>query len=140
MLTVRRLLAALLALAVPVGAVCAPLMHAHRDDHHDSHHRAPTVHAHFSGHQDGHHAQPHHHVAPGVPQIEAESDPEQVTRVQFFVADQPHVLAPVALQPVGFTVSPSLDSVMGRPPLVSHGHDPPLVSRSSPRAPPALLS
>jgi hypothetical protein len=44
------------------------------------------------------------------------------------------------LQPVGFTLSAPLDSVLGRPPLVSHGHDPPRVSRSSPRAPPALLS
>ena len=141
MLTVRRLLASLLALAVPVGAVCAPLLHAHRNDDHGSHHSARTVHAHFSGHQSNHHhAQPHHHAAPGVPAIEAASDPELVTRVQFFVADHPNALIPVALQPMGFTLAVPLDSAMGRPPLVSHGHDPPLVSRSSPRAPPSLLS
>ena len=141
MLAVRRLLAALLALAVPVGAVCAPLMHAHRDDRHDSHHGVNTVHAHFSGHQGAHHqAQSHHHDAPGLPEIEAESNPELVTRVQFFVADQPNVLIPVALQPLGITLTAPLASMMRRPPLVSHGHDPPRASRSSPRAPPPLLS
>ena len=140
MLTVRRLLAALLALAVPVGAVYAPLIHAHRDDHHDSHHGARTVHAHFSGHGGAHHSHGDSgHLAQG-PEIEAEFDPDLVIRVEFFVADQPHVLIPVALQPIGFTLAAPLDSALRRPPLVSHAHDPPPVSRSSPRAPPALLS
>jgi len=63
-----------------------------------------------------------------------------VTRVQFFVADQPNDLIPIGLQPLGFTLAVPLESVMRRPPVVSHGHDPPLASSGPSRAPPAILS
>jgi len=54
---VRRLLAVCLSVAVPIGALCAPLVHAHLDDHHGGHHQANRVHAHLGGHDlDDHHA------------------------------------------------------------------------------------
>ena len=141
----RRFLAVSLSVAVPVGALCAPLVHAHPDDHHVGHHDTSRVHAHlgaheFDDHDRNHYAIDHHAVRPGASEVAADTDPEQVTRVQFFVADQPDEPIPVGLQPLGFTLPVPLESVMRRPPAVSHGHDPPVVSLSTPRAPPAILS
>ena len=147
----RRFLAVSLALAIPIGALCAPLVHVHPDDHHDGHHAAARVHAHLSGHNLDNHEREHHHGSALDPDddhdnpsnpvaVEPEGDPEQVSRVSFFVAVQVGDLIPDGLQPMGFTLPVPLESVMRRPPAVSHAHDPPVVFRSSPRAPPALLS
>lgn len=141
----RRLVAISLSLAVPIGALCAPLVHAHPDDHHDGHHGASRVHSHLAAHGIDHlgrtrHDIDHHHIRPGALEIESEADPELVTRVQFFVADQPDELIAVGLQPLGFTLPSPLESVMRRPPAVSHGHDPPLARSGPSRAPPAILS
>jgi hypothetical protein len=119
----------------------APLMHAHHDDRGDSHHGANMVHAHFSGHQGGHHHRAHSNhvdVRSGVPEID--NDPDLVTRVQFFVADHPHRLISLALQPADVALAAPLDATIGQPPLVSHAHDPPLVRSGPPRAPPSVLS
>ena len=150
----RRLLAVSLSVAVPIGALCAPLVHVHPDDHHDGHHASGRVHAHLSGHNLDDHDRDHHdddhdidhhdiddHDAPSNSvAVEAEDDPEQVARATFFVAVQVDDLIPAGLQPLGFTLPAPLESIMARPPAVSHGHDPPAVSASSPRAPPARLS
>jgi len=141
----RRLLAVSLAITVPVGALCAPLVHAHPDDHHDGYHGASRVHSHLAAHGIGHagrtgHDIDHRHVRPGASEIEHGADTELVTRVQFFVADQPNDLIPIGLQPLGFTLAAPLESVMRRPPVVSHGHDPPLARSGPSRAPPAILS
>lgn len=159
MLTVpRRFLAVSLALAVPIGALCAPLVHAHPDDHHGGHHAASRVHAHLGGHNLDNHERDHHdgdldhhgddldhhgddHDGPSnSAAVEPEGEPEQVSRVSFFVAVQVDDLIPAGLQPLGFTLPVPLESVMRQPPAVSHAHDPPVVARSSPRAPPTYLS
>jgi len=141
----RRLLAVSLAIAVPVGALCAPLVHAHPDDHHDGHHGASRVHSHLAAHGIDHtgptaHDIDHHHVRLGAFEIEAGAGTELVTRVQFFVADQPNDLIPIGLLPLGFALPAPLESVMRRPPVVSHSHDPPLARSGPSRAPPAILS
>jgi len=158
----RRLLAVSLSLAVPIGALCSPLVHVHPDDQHDDHHASGRVHAHLSGHNLDDHARDHHgdhdndhhggdhesdhhdsaiddHDTRAVV-VEPEANPEQVSRATFFVAVQVDDLIPAGLQSLGFTLPAPLESIMRRPPAVSHAHDPPPVSPSSPRAPPARLS
>ena len=150
-----RCLAAVLSVVLPLGALCAPLVHAHPDDHHDGHHGASRVHAHLSGHDVAvhdtadDHRDPHdadhydlddHGLGSGALAVEAEGDPEAVASVQYFVAVQVDDLTLAGLQPLGLTLPTPLASVMRRPPVISHSHDPPLRSASGPRAPPARLS
>jgi hypothetical protein len=132
-LVVRRLLAVCLSVAVPIGALCAPLVHAHLDA---GHHEANRVHAHISGHDlDGHHAASEHHLA-----IEPDADPEHITWLQAFVAV--HAAAPIspALPQAHYTLPAPLESVMRRPPAAVHSHDPPGASSAGPRAPPTFSS
>ena len=46
----RRGLAAVLAVAVQVSAVTAPMAHVHLDDHETAHHHAREMHTHLSSH------------------------------------------------------------------------------------------
>ena len=47
---IRWLTAVGLSMAIPLGALCAPLVHAHLDEVGTGHHRAREIHAHFTGH------------------------------------------------------------------------------------------
>lgn len=134
-LVVRRLLAVCLSVAVPIGALCAPLVHAHLDDHHGDHHDANRVHAHLGGHDVDRHVSPGHELA-----IEPDADPEHVTRLQVFVAVHAAAPASPALPQTRYTLPAPLESVMRRPPAVVHSHDPPATSSAGPRAPPAFPS
>jgi hypothetical protein len=153
-LVVRRLLAVGLSVAVPMGALCAPLVHAHLDDHHGGHHDANRVHAHLAGHPPAPEAPAgprrsasaeagvdHHVVSAGHElAVEPDADPEDVTRVQVFLAV--HAAAPTspALPQARYSLPAPLESVMRRPPVAGHSHDPPAASSTGPRAPPAFPS
>ena len=132
---VPRLLAVCLCVAVPIGALCAPLVHAHVDDHHAGHHDANRVHAHLSGHDVDRHVSSGGDLAIG-PDV----DPEHITRLQIFVAI--HAAAPlsVALAHARYTLPTPLESIMRRPPAVVHSHGPPGASFAGSRAPPAFPS
>jgi hypothetical protein len=54
----------MLALAVPVAAVCALFAHAHPDDHDTGHHHGRAIHSHLAGH--AHPARHVHHDGPIV--------------------------------------------------------------------------
>ena len=144
----RRLTVAGLCVALQVGALCAPLVHAHLDDHHGGHHEAPAVHAHVGGHpqgpaEAGHHV--HGYVASGLsrtrdqPAIESQGGSEQTTRLQVFVAVASGVFAVPALPPTRFTLPPAFESVMRRLPDVVRSHGPPDLGPAASRAPPAPL-
>jgi len=141
----RRLIAAGLCAALQVGAWCAPLVHAHLDDHHDDHHDAPAVHAHFGGHPQGPDSIGHHvrgYVASGVrgttdqPAIGSQDEPEQTTRLQIFVAVAAAAFATPALPPARFTLPPALASGPRRLPDLVRSHGPPDLGRAESRAPP----
>lgn len=135
-LVVRRLLAVGLSVAVPMGALCAPLVHAHLDDHHGGHHDANRVHAHLGGHDVDHHV-----VSAGRElAIEPDADREDVTGVQVFLAVHAAAPASPALPQARYSLPARLESVMRRPPAVAHSHDPPGASSAGPRAPPAFPS
>jgi len=126
----RRLTAAGLCIALQVGALCAPLVHAHLDDHHADHHDVPVVHAHAGGHPQG--------PARDQPAIGPEDGSEQTTRLQVFVAVAPGVFAVPALPPARFTLRPALESAMRRLPELVRSHGPPPAHAVAPRAPPSL--
>ncbi|MBI4888794.1 MAG: hypothetical protein HY824_16975 [Acidobacteria bacterium] len=128
----RRLIALGLTAAIQVGALYAPLVHAHLDDDHHGSHR---VHAHASGH-----VTVHHHDAPGTTAVTPAEDADHVTQLQVFVAVHSDVFADPALPPARFSPPAVLDSLMRRPPEVVRSHGPPDGGPSGSRAPPASLS
>jgi len=157
----RRLIAAGLCAALQVGAWCAPLVHAHLDDHHDDHHDAAAIHAHLGGHPHGpaeaghhaleyagHHARQYgHHARQYVvsgfsrtkdqPVVGASDGSEQATRFQIFVAVAAAAFVTPALPPARFTLPPALESGTRRPPELVRSHGPPARGRAGSRAPPA---
>ncbi len=128
---IRRLLALGLVLAVPVGAVCAPFLHAHLDTDHDDHH-AISVHAHFSSHA------PARVTHDGV-SVE-ETDRDHAIYLQVFVAVEAAVFQTPALPRAVFAPVPLIERAPRTFVLVTHGHDPPLVHALDSRPPPLVLS
>ncbi len=126
----RRSIAWLLAMAVPVGALYGPFLHAHVAEDGDQHHET-AVHAHLSGHERAH--QDHQD---GI--TAHESEHERAVYLQAAVAVAPALFdVPVAPPPVfGF------DAPQERPAHpaveVTHGHDPPLLDALESRPPPFL--
>ncbi|MBI2186579.1 MAG: hypothetical protein HYU37_05570 [Acidobacteria bacterium] len=141
-----QLAAVVLCLALPVGALYAPLVHAHFDGHHQDHHQPGAVHAHFGGHAAAHH--PSHSrerggsaVERGVPgartvRAGVTDEPEQTTRLQIFVAVEAGAFTPPSLPPARFTLAPVPASIMRQPPHEVRSHGPPAARLLSPRAPP----
>jgi hypothetical protein len=129
--TARRSIARLLALAVPIGALYGPFLHAHVDD--GDHHGEASVHAHLSGHDLP--AREHHD---GITVQEPEH--ERAIYLQAAVA--------VATALFDVPVAPPASFGLGAPPErpahpaveVTHGHDPPLVDALASRPPPFFLS
>lgn len=132
---IRTLTAVGLSVAIPLGALCAPLVHAHLDDHHDGHHAANRVHAHPGGHKVDHPFSSERGLAIG-----ADADPEHIIRLQVFVAVHAAAPSSAALSQARYSLPAPLESVMPRPPAVVHSHDPPGASSAGPRAPPAFPS
>lgn len=126
----RALIAAGLSVAIPVAAVCAPLVHAHLDAHATDHHGARVVHAHFSAHDVS-------FVPFDQPRL-GTHDEERTIALQVFVA----VAVPSFDVPVASTTSvplvAPLEASAHRPVDVVHGHDPPSEGTLSSRAPPYL--
>jgi hypothetical protein len=152
-----RVVVAGLCVALPVGALYAPLVHAHLDGHHE----ARAVHAHIGGHAHGpagpvearRHARKsgpaeaghdeHEYVAFGFsradePAVGDAGDSEPATRLQIFVAVQTATLITPALPPSPFTLAPDPVSVMRLAPDEVRSHGPPASGPSTPRAPPFL--
>ena len=127
----RRLLSFGLCIALQVGALSAPFVHAHLGDEHEDHHRTGRVHTHLEGH--GHEARP----ASELPAIHAEEEDGQVLRVPLFVAAQNDASFLPALAETTFAVSSVPVSSLRTPPEVVRSHGPPSLDRSAPRAPPA---
>ena len=130
----RGVIAAGLCVAIQVAALCAPLVHAHLDDHDGDHHGAARVHAHVSGHHVG-----RYEAADPTPAVHPGDDPEEATRLQVFVAVQAAAFADPAPPPARFVLSPALESNVRRPPEVVRSHGPPERSPADSRAPPAFL-
>ena len=128
---IRRVLALGLALAVQGGALCAPLLHAHVDADHDDHHQT-SVHAHFSSHAPA----PVEHDGVSI----EEADRDHAIYLQVFVAVETSLFATPVLPRATF----ALTTLVTRAPrifaIVTHGHDPPLVSALDSRPPPLSLS
>ena len=136
MRVLRAIVAVSLAVALQLAALGAPLVHAHLDDHdHDGHHAAARVHAHLGGHGSIHRVT--HHDDPAVSEGE---DAERATGLQLFVAVEPAPFSIPALPQARYTLPSPLQSIMRRPPVVAHSHDPPGGGPAASRAPPALLS
>ena len=128
----RRSIAWLLAMAVPVGAVYGPFLHAHVEDDGDHHHEM-AVHAHLSGL--GHSHQEHHD---GISIEETEHD--RAVYLPAAVAVTPALFDVPVAPPPGF----GFDAPQERPAHpaveVTHGHDPPLLDALDSRPPPPFLS
>lgn len=131
----RTFTAVALSVAIPLGALCAPLVHAHMDDHHDGHHAATRVHAHLGGHGVDHHSSSKDGRA-----IEPDADPDHVIRLQVFVAVHAAAPAAPALPQARYTPPALLESIMRRPPAEVYSHGPPGASPAGPRAPPVFPS
>jgi hypothetical protein len=133
----RRTVTALgLSLAIPLGALTAPLVHAHPDAL-TGHHRAHEIHAHVGGHSS--HETSHDGVVPDGARLD-DHDAERAVSLQWFVA-----VAPASFDvPAAVVTSPYVD-ILGEAPAhnplrIVHGHDPPLIASTGSRAPPVLPS
>lgn|SRR5690242_3075193 len=126
-----RIQAVALALAVPVGAMCAPFMHAHIDDD-DDHDHAVSVHAHFSPHE------ARHASHEGI-NLE-EPDHDHAIYLQVFVAVQPTPFEAPAIPPALFFLNAPEERPAHVAVEVAHGLDPPLASALDSRPPPLFLS
>lgn len=130
--TSRRSVVWLVAVAVPLGAFCAPFLHAHIDE--ENHQRA-AVHTHFSGHAPDHERD--HHDHDGISLQGAEHD--RAIYLQAYLAVQVaffDIAAPTPVFDIGSpeerTAHPAVE--------VSHGHDPPRLDALASRPPPSFLS
>lgn len=128
----RGLIAGGLSVAIQAGALCAPLVHAHLDEHHADHHLPYGVHAHVNGH-----GGEDHRASAETSAVHSEDDPEQITEFQIFVAVDAAAAAELPLPPVRFALLPPLESTLRRPPDVVRSHSPPDRSLADSRAPPA---
>ncbi len=137
---IRTLSAVGLSVAIPLGALNAPLVHAHLDGLDTDHHRAHEIHAHVAGH-----SSPPTVLPTTLPTTTdglrlGDHDAERAVSLQLFVAvaqasfDVP--AAVVASSQLGTPAeAPARNSLR-----IVHGHDPPFVGSLTSRAPPAFPS
>ena len=133
---IRTLTAVGLSVTIPLGALSAPLVHAHLDELDTDHHRAHEIHAHVTGHSSLPTALPT--TTEGL-RLD-DHDAERAVSLQLFVAvaqtsfDVP--AAVVASSQLGTPAeAPARHSLR-----IVHGHDPPFVGSLTSRAPPAFPS
>ena len=124
----RSILAGVLALSVPIGAMCAPFLHAHVDEDAD-HHHPTSVHAHLSGHPSD---VPHNGATLEEP------DHDRAIYLQTFVAVQPAPFDVPAIAPTLFVMAAPPERPAHVAVDVTHGHDPPLATALDSRPPPCL--
>jgi len=125
----RKLLAGVLALSVPLGAMCAPFLHAHIDEDHDDHH-STSVHAHFAGHTQKHAT----HDQASVD----ETDHDRAIYLQAFVAVGATAFEIPAVAVGTFRLTAPTERAPRVSVLVAHGHDPPLAAALDSRPPPRI--
>ena len=133
MSTVRKVIAAVLSLALPAAGLYAPFVHAHPDDHATAHHDGQAVHAHAAGH----HARPHHHE-PG--RTVEDDDDDRAVYLSAFVAVAPAAMSVPAVAVTAVVLPVPAERAAHRGVEVVRSHDPPFFRSLSTRAPPALLS
>jgi hypothetical protein len=121
-----------LIVAVPVGAMCAPFLHAHVDDDDHDHPHATSVHAHFAPH-------PIAHAEHEGINIE-ERDHDRAFYLQVFVAVQPAVFEIPTIAASSFTLTAPPERPAHIAVEVAHGLDPPLADALDSRPPPLFLS
>jgi hypothetical protein len=116
---------------VQAFVLASPLVHAHPDDHHDDHEHGSAVHAHLGGHDhtDG-------GASEGGPSFEQEH--ERAVYLPLFISEPLTAFDLPAAAPHGFVLAAPDEATGHSSVAVSHGHDPPLVSSTPPRAPPVF--
>lgn len=125
----RRLVAAALCVLVQALVLASPLVHAHPDDHDEDHAHGRSVHAHLGGH--GH----SHEDFAGREGPAFEQEHERAVYLPLFMSEPLAAFdLPAATAQVFVLHAPEAAGHLSVD--VSHGHDPPLVSSTSPRAPP----
>ena len=129
----RRALATVLAVAVQVSAVTAPMAHVHLDDHETAHHHAREMHAHLASHG----APATRSIDAHVPSLSDDDGDERVLSVSGFIATSVDSFPGVAAIPVEMAIVIPDDVTISRIPVVSHGHDPPSLSVTPSRGPPS---
>jgi len=131
-LLLRRGLATVLAVAVQVSAVTAPMAHVHLDDHETAHHHAREMHTHLSSHG----ASATRPVDPHVASLTDDDGDERVLSVSGFVATGVDAFPGAVAIPVEIAIVIPDEETVSRVPVVAHGHDPPGLSVLPSRAPP----
>lgn len=134
----RKAVAVVLVLAVQGGALVAPLVHAHPDDHATGHHRVRTIHSHFSGHSHEHrdaHATAHS----DRPAVQAATDNDRAIYLGPFLAVAAPSFNSPALVHIAFRLGVPAEIPAHEAFEVYHGHDPPILTTLPARAPPILL-
>ena len=129
---IRTLTAVGLSVAIPLGALSAPFVHAHLDELDTDHHRAHEIHAHVTGHS----SLPMSTDGPRLDDHEA----ARVVSLQLFVAvAQASFDVPAAVVTTWQLGTPA-EAPARHSLRIVHGHDPPFVGSVASRAPPAFLS
>jgi hypothetical protein len=130
----RRLVASALCVLVQAFVLASPLVHAHPDDHDDEDHdRGSAVHAHLGGH-----AHAHVDAGDGAKRQALEPEHERAVYLPLFISEPLTAFDLPAAAPDGFVLAAPDEATGHSSVAVSHGHDPPLVSSTPPRAPPVF--
>ena len=133
---IRTLTSVGLSVAIPLGALCAPLVHAHVDDHDGDHHRAHEIHAHVSDHVTSDRPT---HPAAAASRVD-EDETGRAVYLQLFVAVAYASFDVPAAAATSWDLAAPAESPARQSLRVVHGHDPPFLRSLASRAPPAFLS
>ena len=139
---IRTLTAVGLSLAIPLGALSTPLVHAHLDELDTDHHRAHEIHAHIAGHssrQTFHDGAAHAGEAPNAARLD-DHDAERAVYLQVFVAVAPAAFDVPAAVVTTWQLTTPAEAIAPHSLRIVHGHDPPFISSLGSRAPPAFPS
>ena len=129
---VRKVIAAVLSLALPAAGLCAPFVHVHPDDHATEHHDGRDLHAHFTGHAAV------DHPSDGK-SLESDEHDRAVAVGAFVAVPVASFAVPDAIVSA-FAAAAAAERAAHQPVDVTHSHDPPLLSSVASRAPPTFLS
>jgi hypothetical protein len=130
--------AAVLCVLVQAFILASPLVHAHPDRHDDADHDGGSaVHAHLGGHAHAH-ADAGDEDADGDTRQALEPEHERAVYLPLFISEPLTAFDLPTAAPDGLVLAVPDEATGHSSVAVSHGHDPPLVSSTPPRAPPAL--
>ena len=134
---IRTLTAVGLSVAIPLGALSAPLLHAHPDELDTDHHRAHEVHAHLTRHASLPIA--HDGVARDNARL-GDHEGERAVYLQLFVAVAQASFDVPAAVVTSWQLGTPAESAARHSLRVVHGHDPPCFRSLASRGPPAFPS